>query len=256
MTGKKGSAPDPARSLALLWGPQTRPGRSGVTVRSIVTAALELADTEGLDAVSMRAVAERLKVGTMTLYTHVPGRSELTDLMLDSIYGELYADVAEPSRQPGGWRGAMEFVARRNWEVMDAHPWMHELNVGRTGFGPNSTLRYEAELRPLDGLGLTDVEMDSALALVLSHVEFVARQAAAHRRTQQESGQTDEEWWVSTAPLLERVMAGSAEAFPLAARVGTSAGQEHRALLAPDHALAFGLARILDGLALLIDSRA
>lgn len=255
MSAKKASSHDPARSLALLWGSQTRPGRSGVTVRAIVTAALELADAEGLEAVSMRAIAERLKVGTMTLYSHVPGRNELTDLMLDTIDGELYADVDEPSRQPGGWRGAMEFIARRHWEVMAAHPWMHDINVGRGTLGPNSTLRYEAELRPLDGLGLTDVEMDSALTLVLSHVEFIARQAAAHQRTQQESGQTDEEWWLATAPALEHFMAGSASLFPLASRVGTSAGEEHRALLNPDHALAFGLTRILDGLALLIKTR-
>ena len=52
----------------------------------------------------MRMVAEQLKVGTMSLYTHVPGKGELTDLMFDSVYGDLYADVDEPARQSGGWR--------------------------------------------------------------------------------------------------------------------------------------------------------
>ena len=45
---------DPAQSLALLWGPQDRPGRSGLTVRAIVDAALELADADGIGALSMR----------------------------------------------------------------------------------------------------------------------------------------------------------------------------------------------------------
>ena len=66
----------------------------------------------------MRMVAEQLKVGTMSLYTHVPGKGELTDLMFDSVYGDLYADVDEPARQSGGWRGALEFIAQRNWDVL------------------------------------------------------------------------------------------------------------------------------------------
>ena len=122
MAGKKAAAPDPARSLALLWGSHTKPGRSGLTVRAIVDAAIELADGGGLEALSMRTVAERLKVGTMSLYTHVPGKGELTDLMFDRVYGDLYADVDEPSRQPGGWRGALEFIAHRNWDVPDRAP--------------------------------------------------------------------------------------------------------------------------------------
>jgi len=255
VSGKKAAAPDPARSLALLWGSHTRPGRSGLTVRAIVTTAIELADAHGLESVSMRQVAEQLKVGTMSLYTHVPSKAELTDLMFDTVQGELYADEDEPARQPGGWRGGLEFIARRNWELLERHPWLHDVPSGRNTLGPNVTLRYETELRPLDGLGLTDVEMDSALTLVLSHVQATARQAADHRRTQQESGLTDEEWWVATAPLLERYMAGLADRFPLASRVGTSAGEEHQAMLDPDQALAFGLARILDGIALLIEQR-
>src|SRR5687768_9160323 len=70
---------DQARSLALLWGSHTRAGRSGLTLAAIIKAAIEIADAEGLDAVSMRRVAERLDVGAMSLYTHVPGKGELTD---------------------------------------------------------------------------------------------------------------------------------------------------------------------------------
>lgn len=255
MGGKKAAAPDPGRSLALLWGSHTKPGRSGLTVRAIVTAAIELADTHGLESVSMRQVADQLKVGTMSLYTHVPSKAELTDLMFDTVHGDLYVDEDEPARQPGGWRGALEFIARRHWDLLAKHPWLHDVPAGRSTLGPNATLVYEAELRPLDGLGLTDVEMDSALALVGTHVNAIARAAAEQRRTQQDSGLTDQEWWVTTAPLLERYMAGLADRFPLAARVGSSAGEEYQSLLDADHALAFGLTRILDGIALLIEQR-
>lgn len=255
MSGKKAGPPEPGRGLALLWGSHTRPGRSGLTIRAIVTAAIGLADAHGLESVSMRQVAEQLKVGTMSLYTHVPSKAELTELMYDTVHGELYADEGEPARRPGGWRGALEFIARRNWELLERHPWLHEVSSGRNVLGPNVTLVYDAELRPLDGLGLTDVEMDATLNLVISHVRATARQAADQRRTQRESGLTDEEWWVVTAPVLERYMAGLTDRFPLAARVGTSAGEEHQAVRDPDHALAFGLARVLDGIALLIEQR-
>ncbi|WP_440097612.1 TetR/AcrR family transcriptional regulator [Streptosporangium sp. H16] len=253
MSAKKASDADPARSLALLWGSHSKPGRSGLTVRSIVLAAIELANEEGLDAVSMRHVAERLEVGTMSLYTHVPGKGELVDLMIDTAYGELYDDVDAPSRQPGGWRGGLEFIAARNWDLYRRNPWMLQIIDVRSTLGPNASLKYEAELRPLEGTGLSDVEMDSVLALVLSHVESTARAKANQARVQEESGITDVEWWLSNAPILEKIMDSSR--FPLASRVGRAAGEAHQSVADPVHALTFGLERILDGIAGLIAGR-
>ncbi|GHH72968.1 TetR family transcriptional regulator [Streptosporangium violaceochromogenes] len=252
MSGRKGAA-DPARSLALLWGSHGRTGRSGLTIRSIVEAAIELADAEGLEAVSMRQVAERLRVGTMSLYTHVPGKTELVDLMIDTAYGRLYDDVDAPSSRPGGWREALRFVAARNWDLYLRHPWMLQVVGARPVLGPNASLKYEAELRPLDGVGLSDVEMDSVLALILTHVEGTARAHAGKARVQRETGMTDAEWWVANAPLLGKVMDGGR--FPVAARVGEAAGQEYEAASDPERVFAFGLERILDGVAVLIAGR-
>jgi AcrR family transcriptional regulator len=244
---------DQARSLALLWGSHTRAGRSGLTVAAIIEAAVAIADVEGLDAVSMRRVAERLNVGAMSLYTHVPGKGELTDLMFDTVAGELYADVDEPSQQPGGWREALRFIARRNWELYGRHPWLLHLSHARPVMGPHVSRNYEAELRPLDGIGLTDIEMDDTLTLVLSHVRSLARTRLLQHSVQQDSGLTDLEWWVATAPLLETVMSG--QHFPVAGRVGQAAGMAHQAVTDPEHALSFGLDRILDGVEVLITRR-
>ncbi|MFI7537452.1 TetR/AcrR family transcriptional regulator [Streptosporangium sp. NPDC049376] len=251
MSGRKGA--DPARSLALLWRAHGRPGRSGLTIRAIVEAAVELADTEGIEAVSMRQVAERLRVGTMSLYTHVPGKTELVDLMVDTAYGRLYDDVDAPSAQPGGWRGALRFVAARNWDLYLRHPWMLQVTGGRPALGPNAVLKYEAELRPLDGIGLTDLEMDAVLTLVLTHVEGTARTRASLEEARRDSGLTDDEWWVANAPLLDKVADESR--FPVASRVGQAAGQEYDAPADPEVALTFGLDRILDGVATLITGR-
>ena len=253
MNYKKPSPIDPARSLALLWGSQTEAGRSGLTLKAIVAAAIDIADTEGVDALSMRNVAERVGVGTMSLYTHVPSKSDLIDLMFDTAYGELYESVESPSQQPGGWRDALRFIAQRNWELYRRHPWMLQLNTGRSILGPHAAIKYEAELRPLDKLGLSDVEMDAVLALILTHVEGTARAQATRDHTQRETGMTDEEWWVSRAPLLDRLI--DPTRFPVATRVGVSAGQEYQGAASPEFAFTFGLERILAGAAELISAQ-
>ena len=80
------------------------------SVADVVEAALALADADGLEAVTMRAVAERLGTSPMSLYTYVPGKAELLDLMLDALYlamprsrfGSSGARGCGPSRRPTG----------------------------------------------------------------------------------------------------------------------------------------------------------
>ncbi len=242
---------DPARSLALLWGPQDRPGRSGLTVRAIVDAAIELADTDGIDALSMRSIAGRLGAGTMSLYTHVPGKPVLIELMIDAVSGQIYADLAEPAAQPGGWRGALTFIARRNWDLFLRHPWLLHVLDGRPVLGPNINLKYEAELRPLDGIGLSDIDMDSVLTLVLMHVEGMARWQVGLLEARENSGQSDVQWWTNLEPALGAMM--DPARFPLGSRVGRAAGEYHQSAGDPRHSLDFGLERILDGVAALIN---
>ena len=92
---------DPIRGLVLLWGRRERPTRGpkpALDIERIVRAGVEVADAEGLEALSMRKVAGRLGVGTMSLYRYVPSKQELLDLMFD-------ATLAERARQPrsSGW---------------------------------------------------------------------------------------------------------------------------------------------------------
>jgi hypothetical protein len=111
--------------------------------------------------------------------------------------------------------------------------------------------KYEHELAALEGLGLTDVEMDSSLTFLLSFVQANARAAEDARVAQ--ATMNDEQWWAANAPLLERVL--DADAYPLAVRVGAAAGAAQGSAHDPEHAYRFGLARVLDGLAALIDRR-
>ena len=246
---------DPARSLALLWRTSDKPGRktkgrSGLSVEAIVRAAIEVADADGLAALSMRRVAEHLGVGTMSLYTHIPGKAELLDVMLDTVIGES----ERPEVIEGGWRAALEFIARERWSLYHRHPWLLHVATSRPPLGPNVTAAYEYELRAVDGIGLTDLEMDSVVTLIGGYVHGTARGSVEAAQAAQHTGMTDEQWWHAHAPYLAAIMDGSR--YPLAARVGSASGQEHNAAYAPAHAFEFGLQRILDGIEALIRSRA
>lgn len=251
VASKKESAYDPARTLELLWRVSGKPSRTGLTVDAIVAAAIEIADADGLDAVSMRRVAERLGVGAMSLYTHVPGRDELADLMIDAALGSLYSNIDEPSTSTSGWREGLLFVARRNWELYGRHRWLLDAQGARAVLGPNTNDKYEAELRVLDGVGLGDVEMDSVLTLVLTHVAGTARALARFERVREESGMTDAQWWEATAPVLEKVM--DRDRYPISSRVGTAASTSYDAASDPVHEYEFGVERILDGVAALVE---
>jgi AcrR family transcriptional regulator len=239
-------AGDPARTLRLLWRdpaavPRHGP-RQGLTVSQVVDAATALADAEGLDAVTMRRVATSLGVVPMTLYTYVPGKAELLDLMLDSTYTRMTR--AHTAGQP--WRQRLTAIAAENRALFEAHPWAAAISTVRPPLGPGLIAKYEHELSALDGLGLDDVQMDDALTHLLIFVQAWAR-AAADARSNRESGMDDEQWWAAHAPLLEEVL--DPVAYPLAARVGTAAGTAHGAAYDPEHAYQFGLQVILDGLA-------
>ncbi|MBY8874996.1 TetR/AcrR family transcriptional regulator [Micromonospora sp. PLK6-60] len=242
---------DPARSLALLWRTREKASRRGgdLSVDRIVRAAIEVADAEGLGALSMRRVAERLGVGTMSLYTHVPGKGELLDVMLDTAYGE----TARPDDVPGGWRGRLAQIARENWALHLRHPWLLQIATTRPPLGPNVTARYEYELRAVDGIGLTDLEMDAVVTLVDNYVHGAVRGAVETAQAAQRTGMTDEQWWGAHAPYLEKVL--DPRRFPLAARVGAAAGQEYQAAGDPARAFEFGLQRLLDGVQMLIAGR-
>lgn len=243
---------DPAKTIALLWRvrrPPKRGPRHSLTSDQIVAAAIAIADADGdLAALSMRRVAESLGVGTMSLYTYVANRSELIEAMLDAAYGEAVAELADP---PGDWRAGLRRIAAVDWAMYLRHPWMLQVFTGRPPLGPNAIAKYDRELRVLDGIGLGDVEMDSALTLVHTHVEGVARRKVEAARAGRRTGVTDGQWWEAAAPALAEVYEPGR--FPVADRVGQAAGQAHQAAYDVEHEYAFGLDRLIAGIAALID---
>ncbi|MET3987774.1 AcrR family transcriptional regulator [Streptomyces sp. PvR034] len=253
VTTERTGAGDPARTLQLLWRDEATVSRRGprqrLTIDAVVSAATALADAEGLAAVTMRSVAKALGVAAMTLYTYVPGKEELLDLMLDAAYARM--PRTDTSGRP--WRERLSAVAGANRELFEAHPWAATASTVRPPLGPGQMAKYEHELSALDGLGLPDVTMDAALTYLLGFVQGWARTAADARAAQRDSAMDDEQWWAAHAPLLARVL--DERAYPLASRVGSAAGAAQGGAYSPEHAYAFGLERVLDGLAALVETR-
>lgn len=253
MPVQRSGAGDPARTLQLLWRDPavvSRHGpRQGLSIDAVVDAATELADEQGLDAVTMRQVARALGVVPMTLYTYVPGKAELLDLMLDAAYARM--PRTDTSGQP--WRQRLTVIAAESRRLFRVHPWAAAISTIRPPLGPGQMAKYEHELSAFDDLGLDDVTIDDCLTYLLSFVQATARAAAEARDTQRDSAMDDEQWWAANAPLLARLL--DENAYPTAARVGTAAGAAHGSAYDPEHAYDFGLPRVLDGLGALIDGR-
>jgi AcrR family transcriptional regulator len=243
------SAGDPAQTLRLLWrvaedpsasaAPRRGPRRA-LSVDVVVAAATALADAEGLEAVTIRRVAQQLGVVPMSLYTYVPGKAELLDLMMDTAY------AAMPRRDTAGrpWRERVAAIAEENRALFEEHPWAAEVSTARPPLGPGLMAKYEHELTAFEDMGLDDVQRDDCLTHLLAFVQSWARTAADTRAAQADSAMSDRQWWQANAPLLEKVF--DAEKYPTAVRVGTAAGEAHGAAYDADHAYAFGLERVLD----------
>jgi AcrR family transcriptional regulator len=248
---------DPARTLAILWGVQDRRKRGPrptLTVARIVEAAIAVAEADGdLEGLTKLLVADHLGVGTKSLYTYFPSKAELVDAMLDTAYASLpdleqepdpRARAGRPETTPE-WRARLRRAADARWALYQRHPWLLQVFTGRPTLGPHAVRAYERELGAVEGIGLDDVEMDAVITLVHTHVEGVARRKHQTRLAERSSGMTDEQWWRAAEPVFATVF--DPGVFPLAARVGTAAGEAHGAAHDPDHEYAFGLELLLDG---------
>jgi len=246
MPQAKAHVSDPVRLLQLLWSQDRPAGRSGLSLGAIVRAGTEVARRDGVDAITMRRVAAELGGAPMSLYSHVPGKAELLELMLDAFAADVYDPDDLPAARPD-WRAAALFVAERNFEEAVAQPWTLEIPADRPVPGPGMTAKYEAELAVFDGIGLTDVQMDHALTGLLGLATAMARNQVGLVRARAATDRDDNQWWQQVGPALAAAMRG--REFPLAARVGTAASVAADASADPRAALTYTANLLLDGLA-------
>jgi AcrR family transcriptional regulator len=163
-------------SAALPWAEPLPERRPRLTREAVVEAAMQLADAEGLGAVSIRRVAAQLGARTMSLYTYIARKEDLLDLMADEVAGEVLIEGSLPA----DWRKAITLIARREREVARRHPWMVELLGRQPRFGPNALRHAEQTAAALSGLRLSALaawQVATAVDhLVLGQVVFDATQ--------------------------------------------------------------------------------
>jgi AcrR family transcriptional regulator len=249
---------DARRTIDLLWFPEAgekrRGRRPGLSVPRVVETGIALADAEGLEAMTMRRVAQDLGVVPMTLYTYVPDKATLLELMLDRLYLEMPRSATPVTAEPGAWRPRLAAIAEENRALYAAHPWAATLPASRPPLGPGLMAKYEHELAAFAGCGLDDVETDAALTFLIGFVQASARAGADTRAAAATSGTGDYQWWQERGPVFELVF--DRHAYPNATRIGAAAGAALGAAFNPEHAYEFGLQRVLDGLGVLIAARA
>ena len=239
---------DPQRTIDLLWG-VNRPRRGpkpSLSGEQVVTTAIEIADRDGLGGLSMRRLADELGITAMSLYGYVPSKAELLDVMADRAYGEI-----DPARDSApSWQARLARLAEQHWTLLLAHPWLLQIAASRPLLGPNMTGFYDAELAAVDGLGLTDIDMDLVASLLDDYVRGAARGAVEAAEAQARTGISDEQWWQTYGPLLADVL--DPARYPTAVRVGAAVGAEYGAAHDAAGSFRFGLQRIIDGIALFV----
>jgi AcrR family transcriptional regulator len=256
---------DARRTMELLWGVATRPTRGpkpALDVPTIVAAAIELADAEGIGALSMRNVAERLGRSPMALYTYIPGKAELLDVMLDTVIAEL------PTSYPRdrSWRVAAEASARAGWALFERHPWVLQVAGGRAVLGPHELDQYEAQLTVFDGLGLSGLDVMRITGVLAEYVRGAAKAVSDARTAEHATGISDDEWWYARAPLLDE-LAGDIweERYPTTTKLQTDHAFDQPDRESDDatpytvrdalDTFEFGLHRLLDGIEVYINNR-
>ncbi|QYN36555.1 TetR/AcrR family transcriptional regulator [Pseudonocardia sp. DSM 110487] len=239
---------DPARTMALLWEgvPAPRRGpRQRFELPRLVDAAIAEADRAGPAALSMRALAQALGIGPATLYTYVPGKAELLELMVDRVAATQPLPVAD-----AGWRAGLRDMASTDLAAYRAHPWLLQVATSRTVFGPHVIARYDAALALLDGTGLAGIEIAGCVAAVEAHTRGAGAAVVEAEQAPVATGSSDDEWWEGRAPLLAERMDGR---FPRLAAL-EAAG----AFGVSDTTLPYTLQRALDrfayGLELVLDA--
>jgi AcrR family transcriptional regulator len=250
--------------MRLLWHVEvgSRPGpKPSLSVDQIVAKAIELANLFGLEALSMRKLAKSLEVKTMTLYTYVKAKSDLLDLMYDRVVGESYRELLDDLVETGrtGWRDRLEAIARSRWELHRRHLWFGQVAWTRTPLGPNVLDAYEKALSVVADLGLSGKEMTEILTLVSAYVDGAARMAVEAVVLPSLTSIDDDAWWRAVSPILEEVWDESRYPILSSSEMSDAWDQTDKDspyfLAEAVSSFEFGLARVLDGIEVFVDSR-
>lgn len=240
---------DLGRGLELLWGQLQAPSRGpkpALSIDEIARAAIDLADRQGIAALSMRQIAEQLGFTPMSLYRYVPGKDELLEVMRDVAL----ADPPVPSADLE-WRAELTRWARAAMARHHEHPWMLEMEIRRPPFGPNHLRWLDAALQIVAGLGLAHEDMLSAILTLDSYTRGAATIEVGMAREQRRRSASATELEQVYARIFETVVTD--ERYPALAKLVAAGVFDSKEPLRDE--FEFGLERVLDGIEALLVER-
>lgn len=226
------------RTLQVLWGESGQSRRAQtLSLDRIVEAAIAIADADGLAALSMARLAERLGSAPMSLYRHVSNKDELLVFMVDAAPGP------PPELPPGGWRAALGAWAQALRALYYAHPWILQVVADRPPLEPGQLAWLDRGLSSFADTSLSERDRFESVMTVLNYVRGEAQIATILLRGVDEDADQHQ-----YARLIARFV--RPERFPALA-AASAAGIF--ATEGPD-SFQWGLSRILDGIASLVAS--
>jgi DNA-binding transcriptional regulator YhcF (GntR family) len=230
------------RSGTVVADRERRGERQAVTRDRIVRAAITIADTEGLGALSMRGVAARLGIAAMAPYRYVRGKDELVLLMADAAFGER----GYPATPAGDWRERLLLGGRTLWSLFRRHPWLAQLGpITRPLPLPNLATHGEWALAALAELDVDAATLCDLHVLFFSHVQGLAIHLEREQNALASSGLSEEDWMDRQGPAVLAMTAGHPTFAKMLGDL-TETGYD----LVLDDILESGMRALLDGLAL------
>ncbi|WP_155373417.1 TetR/AcrR family transcriptional regulator C-terminal domain-containing protein [Catellatospora vulcania] len=169
---------------------RSAPARKPLSRDAIVDAALGLLDREGLDAVSMRRVAEELNTGAASLYAHVANKDELLELAYDRVLGEIELPEPDPAR----WREQVREIARASYQVLGRHGDIARVSLANVPTGPNAVKMGEAMLGVLISGGVPPQQAAWAVDRISMYISADAYEGSLYQSRQRTSGKPIDEF--------------------------------------------------------------
>jgi len=200
-----------------------------------VQTALRIADTEGLEAVSIRRIARELRSGAMSLYHYFDSRDELLDLMGDTVAAEMLV----PGKMPTDWREALRAIAHHSHGAFTNHPWLLSTLRERPRVSPNLLRHIEQSAQSVAALAEAGVHGDLLAGIVTAVDDYTIGYTLRELHTGSVGARFADEY---EQPHV-RYLLESGE-FPLLAQFVAAGGQPPRW-----HSFEEGLEWLLDGFA-------
>jgi AcrR family transcriptional regulator len=238
--------PDLRRRSQLLWDDRTQPTRGpkrGFTPDDVVQVAMQIAQDDGLAAITMNAVSTSLGLTTMAVYRYFPNKEALLDAVVDAGLGAP-PPFAEPR---GDWRAEVTLWAHAKRAMLCARPWLAELPFVAAPHGPNWLRWLEAITDSLSRIGLSGADIGQMLSLIDGYTRGASDTAISLARARAR-GTSEQEWAAAVGADLGRAIGDPR--FPTFAALLTSPSDGKPRTM--DEGFDFGLQRVLDGIELYI----